>query len=97
MFDDRLRLTRMARGFIQQQMADTLKIDVRRYQKYESGHVKIPLDILVDVADILDVPTDFLLCRDDYLKMRGVVVDVSLDAPPRRPRPRRPIDLPVDN
>lgn len=89
MFRDRLRATRMSRGFTLQQTADAVGIGLRAYQKYESGDSEPPYVALVPLADFLDVPTDFLLERDDYLKSLGVSVDVSLESPPRRPTPRR--------
>ena len=89
MFNDRLRITRMARDFTMQQMADELHMTLRNYQRYEGGHVSPTLEGLVVIADILDVPTDFLLGRDEYLKALGIFVDVSLENPPRHPTPKK--------
>ena len=86
MFNDRLRSTRIARGFTLQQTADVLHTGLRNYQKYESGHASPTFDGLVKLADFLDVPVDYLLCRDDYLKALGVSVDVARESPPRRPK-----------
>ena len=80
MFKDRLRATRISRKYTAQQMADHLDTGLRNYQKYEG---------LVSLADLLNVPTDFLLERDEYLSALGVSVDVSLTCPPRRPRPQK--------
>lgn len=91
MFKDRLRATRISRGFTAQALADKLNMGLRNYQKYESGDTHPTFDSLVALADILNVPTDFLLERDSYLSMLGVSVDVSLDCPPRRSKPRRKI------
>ena len=46
------------------------------YQKYEQGERFPSLPCLVQIADILDVPTDYLLERDEYLNRIGVPVDV---------------------
>lgn len=89
MFNDRLRATRIARGFTAQVLADHLCVGLRNYQKYEGGDARPTLEGLCLLADILNVPTDFLLERDEYLKSLGVSVDVSLECPPRRPRPRK--------
>ena len=86
MFKDRLRATRIFRGYTLQQTADAVGIALRSYQKYESGHSEPPYCSLILLANFLNVPTDFLLERDDYLKALGVSVDVSLDCPPRRPK-----------
>lgn len=85
MFNDRLRATRIFRKITQQEMADAVGISVRSYQRYESGDIEPPYPSLIALADFLDVPADFLLERDDYLKSLGVSVDVSLSCPPRRP------------
>lgn len=78
MFGKRLRAARMARKYTQQRLADTVDIALRSYQCYEQGTRYPSYDLLVQFADILEVPTDWLLGRDDYLKSLGVSVDVFL-------------------
>lgn len=63
-FNQRLRLTRMARHFTQQRLADSVSIALRTYQCYEQGVREPSLALLVRLADVLEVPTDYLLCRD---------------------------------
>lgn len=75
MFNKRLNFIRKSKGFTAQQMADFLGIHIRAYRKYESGDTMPPLDNLVKIADILDISTDYLLCRDDFLKSHGGHVD----------------------
>lgn len=75
MFGKRLRKTRMNKGYTQQKMADLLSIGLRSYQKYEECSREPSFDLLVQIADIFDVTTDYLLCRDDFLKAHGVSVD----------------------
>ena len=89
MFNDRLRTARMFRGFTQQQVADHIDMALRNYQKYESGEVNPVYDNLIRIADMLDISTDFLLGRDEYLKSLGVVVDVPRTNPPKRPNYRK--------
>ena len=89
MFKDRLRATRIYRGYTAQMLADRLFIGLRNYQKYESGDREPNLDLLVSMADLFSVPVDFLLCRDDYLKSLGVSVDVPPEGPPRHPKPQK--------
>ena len=89
MFNDRLRATRISRGYTAQTLADYLCVGLRNYQKYESGDARPTFEGLIILADFLNVPTDFLLERDSYLKSLGVSVDVSLECPPRRPKPRK--------
>ncbi len=75
MFSKRLRASRMKNKYTQQKMADMLDISLNSYQKYEQAERSPSLDCLVKIADILNVPTDYLLCRDDFLKVLGVSVD----------------------
>lgn len=85
MINDRLRLTRIARGYTLQQVCDALNLQLRTYQRYEGGQCDIPLSLLVEIADLFCVPTDFLLERDAYLQSLGVSVDVPLVELPRHP------------
>lgn len=71
MFSDRLNAARKAKGFTAQQMADIVKVGIRNYRKYESGDARPTLETLVLIADTLDVSTDYLLCRDDFLAKRA--------------------------
>lgn len=64
MFNKKLRSMRMARHFTQQRLADSIGIALRTYQCYEQGTREPSLDLLVKLADVLEVPTDYLLCRD---------------------------------
>lgn len=67
MFHARLNETRKSKGITAQQMADFLCINIRSYRAYESADRSPNIEILVKIADILDVSTDYLLCRDEYL------------------------------
>lgn len=89
MFKNRLRAARIHRGYTLQKTADEIGIALRSYQKYESGDSEPAFDYLVMLANIFDVPTDWLLGRDDYLSSLGVSVDVSPEGPPRHPKPRK--------
>ena len=75
MFNTRLRSLRMKYKYTQQNMADMLQISLNAYQKYEQAERSPSLDSLVKLADIFNVPTDFLLCRDEFLNSLGVSVD----------------------
>lgn len=76
MFPDRLNSTRKSKGITAQQMADYLGIHIRAYRKYESGDTSPHILTLVKIADILNVSTDYLLCRDDFLKAHEASSDV---------------------
>ncbi len=64
MFNKRLRALRMKRSYTQQKMADMLEVSLNTYQKYEQAERQPSLETLVRLADILEAPTDYLLCRD---------------------------------
>ncbi len=64
MLGKRLNAARKEKGYTAQQMADLIHVTLSNYRKYESGRVYPPVDKLVQLADILDVTTDYLLCRD---------------------------------
>lgn len=78
MFNIRLRETRIKRNFTQQRLADTLDIALRSYQCYETGTRSPRFDLLVRLADTLDVSIDYLLGRDEWLKSHGVSFDEFL-------------------
>lgn len=75
MFPQRLNQTRKSKGLSAQYMANYLGMQIRGYRKYESGDSSPSLDSLVKIADILEVSTDYLLCRDDFLKSHGASSD----------------------
>ena len=89
MFKDRLRASRCARGYTLQSVADHLNTGLRNYQKYESGDARPTFETLVILADLFNVPVDFLLGRDAFLESLGVTVDVSPEGPPKRPRSQK--------
>lgn len=78
MFNQRLRAARKARGYKLQQMADMLDISLRAYQHYEQAERSPSFDVLIRIADILDVSIDWLMGRDEWLKSHGVSVDELL-------------------
>ncbi len=75
MFGIRLNKLRKLRGFTAQKMADAIGVNLHSYRKYESNDRQPSYEILVQIADILDVSTDYLLGRDGFLKAHGVFVD----------------------
>lgn len=53
----------------QEQVAKELNISQRAYSHYESGDRKIPLDILIKLADYYNCSVDYLLGRTDNKKV----------------------------
>jgi len=58
------REVRMARKLTQQRISDSVGLALRSYQCYEQGVREPSLDMLIKLADVLEVPTDYLLGRD---------------------------------
>lgn len=75
MFNKRLREMRMKRGFTQQNMADRIGVALRSYQCYETGSRNPSFELLVLIADTLEVSTDYLLCRDDFIRSHAIFSD----------------------
>ena len=75
MFPKRLNETRKIKGFTAQQMSEKLSIGLRSYRNYESGNRFPSLETLVKIADILDVSTDYLLCRDEFIQSHATSSD----------------------
>ena len=59
----RLRNLREGLDMKQIQVAEKLHISQQNYSRYENGQVEIPLMTLVELADLYDVSTDYLLGR----------------------------------
>lgn len=76
---DRLRLVREFRGLSQNELASRSGVDVSRINRYEKDGAEPSGRTLAQLADALDVTTDFLLGRDsfDSRPMREVAVRES--------------------
>ena len=64
MFENRLLAARKKRGLPQQQVADAAKIHVASYSAYENNKKTPPIDILLRIANALDVSLDWL-CKNE--------------------------------
>lgn len=64
MFCKILRYARIKRNMTQQAMADAVNLALRSYQCYEQGTREPSLTMLTKLAEVLQVPTDYLLGRD---------------------------------
>jgi transcriptional regulator with XRE-family HTH domain len=57
----RIRKLRAAKGISQARFAHKLNINYTQYNKYETGKVKIPSELLISISKLLGVTTDYLL------------------------------------
>ena len=69
MFGNRLNRVRKSQGFTAQQMADSVDVGLHSYRKYESNDRQPSYEILIKLADKLNVSVDYLLCRDNFLQV----------------------------
>ena len=65
MFNKRLREMRMNRKLTHQNLADSLNMALRSYPHYEQGTREPSFDMLLRIADALDVSLDYLFGRSD--------------------------------
>ena len=63
MFGARLNEARKLKGFTAQQIADIAGVNLASYRKYESDDRQPSYEILVKIANKLEVTTDYLLGR----------------------------------
>ena len=61
MFGQRIQEARMSRGITQEEFAEEIDVSPSYYQKLERGVRTCSLDILVSIAENLNVSTDYLL------------------------------------
>ena len=62
-FENILRMLRKRKGYTQRQMAKKLKIKQPSYANYELGKYEPNIQMLIKIADILDVSLDELMGR----------------------------------
>lgn len=65
MFSDRLKQLRKVKKVSQKQLADSINIAERHYQKLEYGETTPGIDIAIAIADYFDVSLDYLVGRSD--------------------------------
>lgn len=70
MFGERLNHIRKEKGVSAKEMAGQLGITIRNYRRYESEDTCPTVDKLLQIADILNVSTDYLLCRDEFIERK---------------------------
>lgn len=69
-FSARIKEIRKERKLTQKQMAELLSTTERNYQYYEAGAREPTLETFVEIADVLQVSTDYLVGRSDVAERR---------------------------
>jgi len=62
---EKLKELRKERHETQAQVAESVGMTLRQYQRYEAGNQKPGLDYLCALADHFEVTLDYLACRTD--------------------------------
>ena len=65
----RIRDLREDNDLTQKKMGEYLMCSQRVYSNYERGDIDIPTSVLIKIADLYDVSTDYLLNRTDNPSM----------------------------
>lgn len=60
-FPERLKMLRDDKGFTQQQLAEVLNITVSSVSHYENGSRQPSIEILIRLADVMNVSIDYLV------------------------------------
>lgn len=60
-FPERLKMLRDDKGFTQQQLAEVLNITVSSVSHYENGSRQPSIEILIRLADVMNVSVDYLV------------------------------------
>jgi transcriptional regulator with XRE-family HTH domain len=72
----RIRQFRQERRISQSEMARRIDIAGQQYNRYELGNTKIPIEVLLRVADVLEIGPEVLLGRKAPLKEGALVEDL---------------------
>lgn len=84
MLSQRLRAARKSKGLTQEELAEHVQSTKGTISNYENSHSTPPNDMLMQLADVLDVTTDWLLGRTDE--------GMTYAASPASPRESRSLD-----
>ena len=68
-FGKRLQLARKEAGMTQQELADQVFVDRKHISNLERGERCCSLDLLIELSEVLDVSTDYLL-KGSSVKVR---------------------------
>ena len=60
---ENIRRLRIENGYTQKQIGEYLGISQNTYSQYEIGVLNYPVDVIIKLADLYHVSTDYLLGR----------------------------------
>ncbi|WP_417147732.1 helix-turn-helix domain-containing protein [Ruminococcus sp.] len=71
-----IKILRQERGWTQAELGQRLKVKDSAISKYENGSLQLSGDLLVQLADIFGVSTDYILGRTKYRTYEGTSFEV---------------------
>ena len=89
----RIQLRRKQQGLTQEQLADRMNVSIQMISNLERGNKSIRIDNLINLCQILDVSTDYILTgketQDDFRALTARIETLS-------PANRKMIEMLVD-
>lgn len=68
-FSERIIQLKNERKILQKDIALSINISTRNYQRYEKGEQQPPLPVVIAIADYFDVSIDYLVGRTENPKI----------------------------
>ena len=69
MFSETLKKLRLSHNLNQVQLAQKLNVSKQAISNWENNNIQTSIDILIKIADIFSVSTDYLLGRDQQTSL----------------------------
>ena len=76
----KIREARKEKGLKQVDLADKVHVSIQTISGYETGYAQPPVDVLIKIADVLEVSTDYLLGRSNDIG----IVEIQKDLTPEQ-------------
>lgn len=74
-----LREARKEKGLKQADLAKIVHVSLQTISGYETGYAQPPIDILVKLANALEVSTDYLLGRENDVGLVEIKTELTTD------------------
>lgn len=71
---DSLKTIRQAKRMTQKQVAEHIGVNTQTYATYERGRNEPPAEIIIRLSYLYNVPTDFILQKDNVTKEKSTVM-----------------------
>lgn len=62
---ERIKELRELNGYSQKKVAEMLGMHTTQYQRYETGERTMPIDFVIQIADLYGVSIDYLVGREE--------------------------------